>query len=154
MKLSEHFTLEEMCASSTADRLGIDNTPNDEQIKSLTNVCQNILERVRGYYDIPFSPNSGFRSKELNSSVGGSVNSQHTLGEAVDIELPGVSNLSLAWWIRTHLDFDQLILEYFRETDPNSGWVHVSLLPRDSRKSNRNQALVYDGQSYTRGLPG
>jgi zinc D-Ala-D-Ala carboxypeptidase len=154
MNLSEHFTLEELCKSQTADRLSIDNTPSSSQVSCLHYLANRILEPVRGEYGIPYSPSSGYRSADLNKAVGGSPNSQHCLGQAADIELPGVSNLVLAWWIRTHLDFDQLILEYYDGVDPSSGWVHISVVPPDSRKYNRHETLVYDGSSYSKGLPG
>lgn len=154
LRLSEHFTLEELCKSDTAIRLGINNTPDSGAISCLDYLANRILEPIRGHYGIPYTPSSGYRSTELNQAVGGSPDSQHCLGQAADIEVPSVSNLSLAWWIRTHLDYDQLILEYFTVGEPSSGWVHISVVPPDSRRHNRHDTFVYDGTSYTRGLPG
>ena len=66
------------------------------------------------------------------------------------MECPGTSNLELAQWIRDNLEFDQLILEYWNGSDPNSGWVHVSF--REGR--NRNEVMTKDlGQPYMVGLP-
>ncbi len=154
MKLSEHFTLEELCKSQTAIRMGIDNSPSTSQVDSLRYLAQRILEPVRSEYGLPYTPSSGYRSPDLNRAIGGSSTSQHCLGQAADIEIPNLSNLALAWWIRTHLDFDQLILEHFDNSDPSSGWVHVSVVSPESRKYNRHDTLVYDGKSYSRGLPG
>ena len=154
MKLSEHFTLEELCKSQTAIRMGIDNSPSTSQVDSLRYLAQRILEPVRSEYGVPYTPSSGYRSPALNRAIGGSSTSQHCLGQAADIEIPNLSNLALAWWIRTHLDFDQLILEHFDNSDPSSGWVHVSVVSPESRKYNRHDTLVYDGKSYSRGLPG
>lgn len=155
MKLSEHFSLSEMIKSQAAVRLGINNNPNSSQIDSLRNLCGAILEPIRsGMSSTPFSPSSGFRSIELNSAIGGSSSSQHCLGEAADIEVPGVSNLALAWWIRSHLDFDQLILEFFDSDDPSSGWVHVSVRNHGSGVTNRHSTMMFDGVSYINGLPG
>ena len=152
MKLSDHFTLAELTVSEVAVIEGIDNQPTDDsEIDNLKLVCNEILEPIREYYDTPFSPNSGYRSAELNDEIGGAPNSQHCLGEAVDICVPGVSNLVLAWWIRTHLDFDQLILERYEVDRPEVGWVHVSIMASGNR---RHETLTYDGNSYTPGLPG
>src|SRR5690606_12766301 len=119
IKLTKNFNLSELVKSSTADRLAIDNWPTDFiTIQNLYNVAVNILQPVREHYGIPFSPNSGYRSPALNRAVGGSTNSQHMKGEAVDFELPGIANYDLAVWVRDNLDFDQLILEMY---NPNEG---------------------------------
>ena len=153
MRLSEHFTLAELTVSEVADLEGIDNQPTEEwEIDNLRVLCEDILEPVRSYYGVPFSPNSGYRCVELNEEIGGSPTSQHCLGLAADIEVPGVSNLVLAWWIRTHLDFDQLILELYDIDVPDAGWVHVSV--QSSERGRRHEPLTYDGERYTPGLPG
>jgi|TARA_R110000765_G_scaffold145834_2_gene248103 hypothetical protein len=154
MNLSEHFTLAELCKSETASRLSIDNTPDETQVDALTYLSNAVLEPIRVFYDIPYSPSSGFRSPELNQTIGGAPMSQHCAGEAADIEIPSVSNLALAWWIRSHIDYDQLILEYYDIDVPSSGWIHVSTVNPSLGGSNRHDTLVYDGSSYTNGLPG
>ena len=113
MSLSDHFSLMELTKSQTAERLGIDNTPDDVAIGNLASMCDSILEPIRAHYGVPFSPSSAYRSEELNKAIGGSVNptSAHVRGLAVDIELPGVSNPDLARWVQNNLVFDQLILE-------------------------------------------
>lgn len=149
MKLSDNFSLEELCKSSTASRLGIDNTAYDiDTINNLKNVARNILQPIREKYDIPFSPNSGYRSPTLNEAIKGSAKSQHCEGKAVDIEIPTIDNSALAHWINMNLDFDQLILEFYRKGDPKSGWVHVSY----NEGNNRKEVLTFDGKMYERGL--
>ena len=149
-KLSPHFTLGEMTRSETAERKGIDNTPPQEIIPKLKRLCEEILEPVREHYGVPFRPNSGYRCVELNREIGGSPRSQHCQGEAVDIEIAGLSNFDLASWIRDNLVFDQLILECYHQGVPNSGWVHVSLKPEDA--DNRNLAMTYTNRTYVDGL--
>ena len=146
MQLSDHFTLAELTKSSTAERMGIDNEPGSEVIGKLTLVCENILEPVRNHYDIPFAPNSGFRRLELNREIGSSDSSQHVAGEAVDFEVPGVSNKEVALWVRDNCRFDQLILEFYKECVPSSGWVHCSYT---SDEDNRHKAWIFDGKSWS-----
>ncbi|VAX08441.1 hypothetical protein MNBD_GAMMA26-2118 [hydrothermal vent metagenome] len=149
-KLSDHFTFGELIRSETAERKGIDNFPPDYLIEKLKRICSDILEPVRLYYGRPFRPNSGYRSPELNAEIGGSSTSQHCKAEAVDIEIPGISNYELAVWIKENLKFDQVILECYRQGEPNSGWVHVSL--KDEEDTNRKIALTYSNGSYSNGL--
>ena len=144
MRLSPHFTLREMIASSTAARLNIDNTPNDNEIERLKALCTHVLEPIRNHYRCPIIPTSGFRSQALNKAIGGSKKSQHCKGEAVDFEIAGVNNYELARWIKHNINFDQLILEHHTLSDSNSGWVHVSF-----NDYNRKQSLAYNG--YTDG---
>lgn len=149
-KLSAHFTLGELIRSTTADRKGIDNSPPLEIIPKLKRLCEEVLEPIRSHYDIPFRPNSGYRSPALNSEIGGSANSQHCLGEAIDIELHGVSNFELAQWVEQNLFYDQLILECYRQGEPTSGWVHISL--KEHPQANRKIALTYSNRSFLDGL--
>ena len=146
MQLSDHFTLSELTKSSTAERRGIDNEPGPSEIENLILVCDQILEPVRNHYGIPFAPNSGFRGLELNQAIGSSNTSQHVKGEAVDFEVPGIPNKDVALWVMENCEFDQLILEFYKEGIPDSGWVHCSYtLDRDNRKS----ARVFDGKTWS-----
>ena len=154
MRLSEHFVLEELTKSLIAERYDIDNDPGEVEFQNLIFLCESIQEPIRIHFDVPFSPNSGYRSEELNKIVGSSSDSQHTKGQAVDIEVPGVSNVSLAWWIRSHLDYDQLILEFYQRSIGNAGWIHVSTCSKVDVVSNRHDTLTYDGTAYSGGLPG
>ncbi|MGX1196404.1 D-Ala-D-Ala carboxypeptidase family metallohydrolase [Parvibaculum sp. MBR-TMA-1.3b-4.2] len=149
MKLSPHFTLAEAMRSQYAARHGIDNTPPDEVLPALRHVAAHVLEPVRAHYGIPFSPNSWYRCPLLNAGIGGATHSRHVLGEAVDIELPGVSNFDLAHWCAANLDFDQVILECWDGYTPTSGWVHVGA----KAEGNRHEILTYSHGRYTKGLP-
>ncbi len=148
MQLSKHFTLEEFEKSQTATRKGIKNKAGSGEIKNLGDLCYEVLEPVRVKFDKPVTITSGYRSPELSEAIGSKSTSQHCKGEAVDMEVIGVSNLQVALWIQNNLDFDQLILEFWTG-EANSGWIHVSY--KDG--SNRKQVLTYDGKSYTNGLP-
>jgi zinc D-Ala-D-Ala carboxypeptidase len=130
MQLSPNFSLAEMTKTSQP----FDNVPNAVEIANLKRWCENIGEKVRAHYGRPVHVNSGFRSKRVNDAVGSHDTSQHRLGEAGDIEVPGVSNVELATWIRDNLAFDQLILEAYHHGNPSSGWVHVSYREGRSRK--------------------
>jgi zinc D-Ala-D-Ala carboxypeptidase len=113
-------------------------------------LCENVLEPVRQHFGKSFSPSSGFRSEELCVKIGSKTTSQHAKGEAVDFEIPGVDNKELAYWIVDNLDFDQLILEYYKPGVPDSGWVHVSF----KGEGNRNEVLTMTkGVGYSFGLP-
>ncbi len=147
-KLSQHFTMQEMVKSQNAIRYGINNMPTVTEQYALQAVAKHILEPVRVFGgNQPFSPSSGFRNEKVNVLAGGSENSQHRHGEAVDFELSTCSNFELANWIRYTLDFDQLILEFYTPGEPNSGWVHCSYVePQIGRastgKKNRRNVLT------------
>jgi len=149
LKLSPHFTLEEMTKSSVALRRGIENEPGSIEVGNLRNLCSDVLEPIRCHFDIPFSPSSAYRSLVLNNEIGSSSSSQHIKGEAADIEVPGVRNMDLARWISGNLEFDQLVLEYYSVTDSASGWVHVSYVGK-----NRNEVLSFNGTVWELGLKG
>jgi hypothetical protein len=146
MQISDHFTLSELTKSSTAERLGIANEPGSMEVENLIMVCDQILEPVRNHYGIPFAPNSGFRCLELNRAIGSSGNSQHVKGEAVDFEVPGIPNKDVALWVKDNCEFDQLILEFYKEEIPDSGWVHCSYT---ISKENRKSARVFDGRHWS-----
>ena len=140
MKLSEHFSLEELTVSPTAKKLGLPNNPTPEHIENMKYVCEKILEPVRAHFGKPVQINSSYRSPAVNAKVGGSKTSQHSNGEAVDFEIPGVPNKQLADWVADNLEFDQVILEFYNAKDgANSGWVHASI-KRNGK--NRKQRLI------------
>lgn len=148
-KLSDNFTVREFTKSQTGVRLGINNSMNEEQFNSAKALCENVLERVRKYFGV-VTVNSGFRGTELNKAVGGESTSQHTKGEAADIECPGVDNYTLARYIKEQLDFDQLILEYYIPGVKDSGWVHVSY--RADGKNRKEVLTKQKGKPYQTGL--
>ena len=133
MNLSRNFTLSELIKSDTAIRRGINNNPNAEQIEKLKSLCENILQPVRDHFG-RVKVTSGFRSPELCTAIGSSVNSQHAKAEAADFEVIGTDNAELADWINKNLDYDQLILEFYTPGEPNSGWIHCSYTTDQPRK--------------------
>mgnify|MGYP003631052757 FL=1 len=137
MQLSKNFNLVEMTKSQTATRKGIDNTPSAEHQGNLQSLCMHVLQPIRDHFSQVVTVSSGYRSPELCTAIGSKITSQHAKGQAADFEIFGVSNKELADYINENLDYDQLILEYWKESDPNSGWVHCSY----SEGNNRNQYL-------------
>ena len=134
MKLSENFSLVELTKSQTAERKGIDNTPSTEHQDNLKLLCTHVLQPVRDHFNRVVSVSSGYRSEELCTAIGSKTTSQHAKGQAADFEIYGLSNKELADWINDNLDYDQLIIEYWKEEDPNSGWVHCSYKSEGNRK--------------------
>jgi len=135
MKLTENFSLNELTKSQTAERKGIDNTPSAEHQENLKSLCEMVLQPIRDHFGQVVSVSSGYRSPELCVAIGSSTKSQHASGCAADFEIFGVSNKELADYINENLDYDQLILEYWKgEDEPNSGWVHCSFNTQGNRK--------------------
>jgi len=152
MNLSPNFTLSEMTKSEAALRHGIDNTPNEEQVQALMALAQNVLQPVRDHFKKGVKCNSGFRAPAVNQKVGGSPTSDHCKGQAADIEIPGVSNYDLAKWIADNLKFTQVILEFYTQGVPDSGWVHVSYDP-SKLKNEALTAVKKEGRTvYLTGL--
>jgi hypothetical protein len=147
MKLSENFTLSEMTKSQTAIRKNIDNTPTDEHIENLKHVAETLLQPIRNHFGKPVTVSSGYRSVDLCEAIGSSSKSQHAKGEAADFEIGGVDNKELGLWIRDNIEYDQLILEFYNDGDPNSGWIHCSMVKdREPRKSTL-KAIKNNGQT-------
>ena len=118
MQLSKNFTLAEFTKSQTATRRGLDNTPSQEHLGNATSLFRNVVQKIRDHFGVTVI-NSGYRGPALNEAVGGSSNSQHCKGEAVDIECPGTGNYDVAKWISENCDFDQLILEFYTPGIPD-----------------------------------
>ena len=140
MKLTANITLDELTKSQTAERKGINNNPNPKQIDNIKALAINILQPVRSHYDRPLIISSGFRCAQLCVEIGSSVNSQHVADDnaaAADFEIPGVDNRELALWIKSELEYDQLILEFYKDNEPTSGWIHCSY----STDHNRHESL-------------
>jgi zinc D-Ala-D-Ala carboxypeptidase len=134
--ISEHISFEEATKSPTAKRLGIINEPNETQLLAMKTVAGMCFEPLREWYGKPIKINSFFRCLELNKAVGGSLNSQHCKGEAIDMDAGSrEENKKLYDWCKANLIFDQLIYEYGDDTGPD--WVHISYKPG----MNRNQTL-------------
>jgi uncharacterized protein YcbK (DUF882 family) len=134
MQLTNNFSLHEMTKSETALRMQMDNTPNEVEIDNLRVLCEKVLQPVRDHYGKGVKVNSGFRAADVNAAVGGSRTSDHCKGQAADIEIPGVPNAELAQWIANNLEYTQVILEFYTQGIPDSGWVHVSYDPANLKK--------------------
>ena len=134
MQLTNNFSLHEMTKSETALRMQMDNTPNEVEIDNLRVLCEKVLQPVRDHYGKGVKVNSGFRAADVNAEVGGSRTSDHCKGQAADIEIPGVPNAELAQWIANNLEYTQVILEFYTQGIPDSGWVHVSYDPANLKK--------------------
>ena len=159
-----NFTHREVAASSTADRLGIDNTPDEIILERAELVAIECLQPARDHWGIGYGPNSWFRCELLERTIAGTgftnwttkrglivldgiesdawkqyfARKAHPKGSAVDFEIPGVPNDELFAWCKANLVFDQLIREFAKPSDPRSGWVHISKLP----SGNRQQAFA------------
>jgi hypothetical protein len=140
MKLSEHLDLAEVIKSDTAKRKGISNMPTPEHLENFKKLAENVFEPIRKHFGVPIHISSGYRSKALNTAIGGSLSSQHCQGEAIDIDMDGsangVTNKMVFDFIKDKLNFDQLIFEFGTKDAPD--WVHVSW---ESSGKQRKQVL-------------
>lgn len=151
MNFSKNFTVDELCKSEIAIRRSIDNTPTETVISNLQALVLNVLQPIRNSLG-PITINSGYRSPAVNVAVGGSPTSDHCLGMAADIEIAGYDNKMLAKFIEQNFKFTQLILEFYEDEQPASGWVHVSFDPNDL-KCQTLRAVKQNGKTvYLKGL--
>lgn len=134
MKLTEHFTLEELTVTNHRQ---FDNTPNEAEVENLTRLAA-FLEQVKtALGGKPVMINSGFRSKQVNDSVGSKDTSQHRLGCAADIRVPGMPpDAVVRALIASGLPYDQIIREF-------DSWTHISV-PSHPEILPRRQALIID----------
>jgi len=151
MQLTNNFSLKELTVSETATRKGLDNTPNEAITANLKTLAETILQPLREHYGKSVKVNSGYRSPDVNASVGGSKTSDHCKGQAADIEIAGVANGDLAQYIADNFKFTQVILEFYTQGIPDSGWVHVSYDANDL-KCQTLTAVKKDGKTVY--LPG
>ena len=152
MNLSANFTLKELTKSDTATRLGLDNNPDDEALENLKILCEKVLQPVRDHFGKSVTVNSAYRSPESNAAVNGSKSSDHCKGMAADIEIVGIANADLAQWIMDNLDYTQLILEFYTQGIPDSGWVHVSYDPNNLKNQELTAVKVAGKTQYLQGL--
>ena len=139
MNLSEHFTYEELTRSDTAVRLGVDNTPNEAEIENLKRLAVLLEEVKKAVGGKPVMINSGFRSKAVNDAVGSKDSSQHRLGCAADLRVPGLKPREVVEaCIAAKVPFDQIILEF-------DSWTHISV-PNTPQMQPRGQKLIIDKQ--------
>ena len=138
MKISSHITLKEAVKSNTALRRGIDNTPGEYEISNMVGLAINVFEPLREYVCGPIKVTSMFRSKDLNTAIGGSLSSQHCQGRAMDLDdtFGHKTNAQMFNYIKNNLSFDQLIWEFGDDNNPD--WIHVSYV---STNQNRGRCL-------------
>ena len=148
MKLSPNLSLAEVTKSATAIKRGIANAPTQEHLQNLKRVAAHVFQPIREHFGKPLAVSSGYRSAQLNELIGGSKNSQHSKGEALDLDADvygGLTNAAVFNYIKDHLTFDQLIWEF--GTDEEPAWVHVSY----KAEGNRGEVLVaYKDNNKTR----
>lgn len=138
MRLSKNLSVKEVTKSATAIKHGISNEPSIEHLENLKSIAENIFQPAREHFGVPIAVTSGYRSQELNNLIGGSSRSQHSKGQALDLDADvygGITNKQLFEYLIDHTDFDQLIWEFGDDQDPD--WVHVSY----NRERNRGEVL-------------
>ena len=138
MKLTPNFSLEELTHSEIAERLGLDNTPDETVTANLVRLAK-MLEEVRRILGRPIMVNSAYRSIKVNEAVGSKPTSQHCIGCAADIKVPGLTPDNIVKEIlKTNIEFDQLIREF-------DSWVHISIPSKESLPA-RQHTLIIDKQ--------
>ncbi len=150
MRLSKNFVLSEITRSNTAKRLGIDNEPTKKDLENLQRIVTNLLQPVRNHLG-PIRISSGYRSKELNRAIGGSNKSQHSKGEAVDIQFWRDGQMCnkevYDWIIDNAVEFDQMINEF------DFSWIHISLKKSNNRREVLEAYKDKDGDTKYRFAP-
>ena len=137
--ISKHISYHEGTYSQTGVRRNLDNTPNEDQLKCMKEVSENLFEPLREWVGGPIKINSFFRGLPLNTAIGGSKKSQHMKGQAIDIDdtFGYKTNAEMYHYIKDNLDFDQMIWEFGDDENPN--WVHISWV---SHRPNRKKLTV------------
>lgn len=129
MKISKYLSLTEATRSQTAQKLGLANEPNAEQLENMKHLGVNVFDPIREFVGGPLAASSFFRHPDVNSAVGGSRTSDHANGEAIDVTTQWYkvdkTNADVFHYIKDNLKFDQLIWEFGDDNEPD--WVHVSL---------------------------
>ena len=139
MNLSENFTYDELTRSETAARHGFDNTPNEGEVDNLKRLAALLEEVKKAVGGKPVMINSGFRSKQTNDAVGSKDTSQHRLGCAADIRVPGMTPRQVVEaCIEAQVPFDQIIVEF-------DSWTHISVANTPDAAL-RGQKLIIDKQ--------
>lgn len=139
MNLSNNLTLAEATKSNTATRHGINNVPTGEHLENLIETAMNIFQPIRDHFGVPIKVTSGYRSEALNDRISASKTSQHSKGEALDLDadvFKGVTNQEIFEYVRDNMEFDQMIHEFGDDMSP--AWVHISY---KSEGNNRGQIL-------------
>lgn len=147
MNLTEHITYAEATKSYTANRLGIENIPNEDQLFNMIVLGTEVFEPLRKWVKGPILITSFFRSEKLNQAIGGSSKSQHCLGQAIDVDdvYGKKSNADMFDFITTHLDFDQIIWEFGNDDNPD--WLHISYVSKNQNRRNVLRAVRENGKT-------
>jgi len=137
--ISEHISYKEGVYSITALRLGLNNDPTKAHLTNMELLAEKVFEPLRKHVNGPIKINSFYRGPELNKAIGGSANSQHCKGQAIDIDdvYGYMSNAEMYEYIKKNLSFDQMIWEFGNSDNPD--WVHVSYV---NEEANRNRCLL------------
>lgn len=144
MQLSEHFSLGELTNSETAARNGWDNTPNEAELANLKRLAAFLEEVKKVLGGKPVMINSAFRSKLVNDAVGSRDTSQHRIGCAADIRVPGMTPDDVVKAvIASGIGYDQVIREFYNPETKTGGWTHISV-PNKPEDKPRQQALIID----------
>jgi len=138
-KISKHISYHEGTYSRTGERRDLDNTPNEDQLKCMKEVAENLFEPLREWVGGGIKINSFFRGEPVNTAIGGSRKSQHMKGQAIDIDdtFGHKTNAEMYYYIKENLDFDQMIWEF--GTDKNPNWLHISWV---SHRPNRKKLTI------------
>jgi len=137
--ISKHVSWHEGTYSRTGERRDLDNTPNEDQLKCMKEVAENLFEPLREWVGGGIKINSFFRGEPVNTAIGGSARSQHMKGQAIDIDdtFGHKTNAEMYHYIKDNLDFDQMIWEF--GTDKNPNWLHISWV---SHRPNRKKLTI------------
>jgi zinc D-Ala-D-Ala carboxypeptidase len=145
MNLSKNLTLEEVTKSATADSVGVRNdNVSDEVLANLLALAESVFQPARDKLG-PIRVSSGYRSPELNKAVGGVATSQHSKGEALDLQGIHFENHELFHFIKDNLEFDQLIWEFGDAKNPE--WVHVSYKREGQNRKMVLKSIKSDGKT-------
>jgi len=146
-RISKHLSLKEAIRSNTATRLEIKNEPRELDLIRMIEIAEKVFEPLREWVGGPIKVNSFYRSPELNSAIGGSKNSQHCIGCALDIDdtFGYKTNAQMFEYIKCNLDYDQMIWE-FGDLD-NPDWVHISYISEDANRRRCLRAYKKSGKT-------
>ena len=149
-RISKHLSLKEAIRSNTATRLEIKNEPRELDLIRMIEIAEKVFEPLREWVGGPIKVNSFYRSPELNSAIGGSKNSQHCIGCALDIDdtFGHKTNAQMFDYIKNNLDYDQMIWEF--GDDDNCDWVHVSYISEDANRRRLLKATKINGKTNYR----
>lgn len=145
--ICKYISYNEATRSSTAINNGIDNTPTENELKCMQAVGTKVFDPLREHLGEPIKVESFFRCGELNKLVGGSKNSQHRYGQAIDIDddFGHMANNEMYYWLANNVEFDQLLWEFGNGKSPD--WIHISY----NEGNNRNKfSIAYKDNGYTK----